>query len=85
MEFSNEIIANILLWSVIILLVMGIILLISNSKFRLKSKKILPPSTTIFGAVHEFQTLEKREAIEQINEQQAGKKMEEEESGEPKK
>jgi hypothetical protein len=57
--------------------------MISSSKFRIKSKKIMPPSTTFFGATHEFQTLAKREAIEQINEEQSGKKMKEDKSGEP--
>ena len=62
-----ELLAEILIWLLIAVILIGIVLIISSSRFRIKSKKILPPSITIFGATHEFQTLEKREAIEHIN------------------
>lgn len=83
MEFTNDLIASIIVLAIVILAIAGIILFIANPKIRLMSKKILPPSVTIFGATHEFQSIEKREAIEYMNEEQAGKKMFEEENGEP--
>jgi len=83
LELTDENLAAIIVWGIIVLAIVGVILFITNPKLRLWSKKILPPTTTFFGATHEFQTLEKREAIEHMNEEQASKKMEEEESGEP--
>jgi hypothetical protein len=68
---------------IILLPIIGIIWFIVSPKLRLKSKKYLPPSTTIFGATHVFQNQDKREAIEHLNEEHAGKKMKEEENGEP--
>ncbi|MCB9209516.1 MAG: hypothetical protein H6612_02310 [Ignavibacteriales bacterium] len=83
MELTPDQWAAVLVWGIIILSVAGIILYISNPNLRLKSKKILPPTTTIYGATHEFQPLERREAIEHLNEEQSGKKMQEDETGEP--
>jgi hypothetical protein len=83
MELTSDQWAAVLVWGIVILAIAGTIIFISNSKLRLKSKKILPPTTTIYGATYAFQPLERREAIEHINEEQAGKKMHEEESGEP--
>ena len=40
-------------------------------------------SVTIFGATSQFQTLDQKAATEQILEEQAGKKMQEEETGDP--
>lgn len=81
MEISNELLVQIIIWSLIILSILGTLIFIFNPKLRLKCRKILPPSTTFFGATHEFRPHDERGAVEHINEVQADKKMEEEESG----
>ena len=83
MEISNELLVQIIIWAVIILSILGTFMFILNPKLRLKSRKILPPSTTFFGATHEFRPNDERGAVEHINEVQADKKMEEEENGDP--
>jgi len=83
MDISNETLGIIIIWTIIILSCIGIIVFIINPKLRLISRKFIPPTTAFFGTTHVFYEQEKREAIEHLNEVQADKKMEEDESGEP--
>ncbi|NNG26502.1 MAG: hypothetical protein HKM87_03185 [Ignavibacteriaceae bacterium] len=55
----------------------GIIFIAWKRKFGFQS-------TVLFGATHEFYDKDKKEAIEIMVEQKAGKKMDEQKSGEPK-
>jgi len=81
MELSPQFWADLFVWMLIVLLIIGIILLIVSPKFRRRGSGM--PTTTFFGATSEFYSVEKKQAIEQIVEEKAGKKMKEQESGEP--
>lgn len=81
MELSQQFWADLIVWALVILLIVGVILLIFSPKFRRSGSSM--HMTTFFGATSEFYNAEKKQAMEQIVEEQAGKKMEEQESGEP--
>ncbi|GBD90654.1 hypothetical protein BMS3Abin04_01371 [bacterium BMS3Abin04] len=83
MDFSPSVLAELFVWMLIILLIIGIILLIFSPKFRRSGSSM--HMTTFFGATSEFYNAEQKQAMEQIVEEQAGKKMKEQESGEPEK
>ncbi len=78
---SPDSLALIFVIVLIIVLIMGIIFAIASKKMRGGGGSI--NSVTIFGAISQFQTLEQKAAIEHVLEEQAGKKMAEEETGEP--
>ena len=61
-----------------VVLLVGIIYAISSKNMR---KGGTTNSVTLFGATSQFQTLDQKAATEQILDEQAGKKMQEVESG----
>ena len=81
MELSPQFWADLIVWALVIFLIIGIILLVISPKFRRSGSSM--HMTTFFGATSEFYNAEQKQAMEQIVEEQAGKKMEEQESGEP--
>ena len=83
MELSNDDIALIIIIAIIVFLCAGIIYVIITKRGRKGYSPI--NSVTFFGATSEFQDVEKKAAIEHMLEVQGGKKMEEEETGEPEK
>ncbi|MFC2135218.1 hypothetical protein ACFLTH_11425 [Bacteroidota bacterium] len=80
MNESQDTFELIFLAAVVILFIVGFVAI------ALKSRKGLGGLTHImYGATDEFYTKDKKRAIEIMMEQKAGKKMEEQESGEDKK
>jgi hypothetical protein len=57
----------------------AVLLIVAIATGKFSNKGIGPASLTSF---HDFQTKDKQEAIEYVMEEKAGKKMEEQESGE---
>lgn len=78
MEISSDILALIFVILLMVVLIIGIIYSITSKNMR---KGGSSNSVTIFGATSQFQTLDQKAASEQILDEQAGKKMFEEESG----
>ncbi|MCB9249794.1 MAG: hypothetical protein H6613_15220 [Ignavibacteriales bacterium] len=68
----------------VIILLIGIIYAIVSKNMRGGGGSSFN-SVTFFGATSQFQNVEQKAAMEHILEEQAGKKMEEQETGEPKK
>ena len=81
MEISSETLALIFIIAFILLLIVGVVYAISSKNMRKGYKPI--NSVTFFGATAEFNTADKKAAVEHILDVQADKKMEEEESGDP--
>ncbi len=80
MTFSSDTLALIFIIAFVILVLGGIVYAIASKNMR---KGGATNSVTIFGATSQFQTLDQKAATEQILEEQAGKKMQEEETGDP--
>lgn len=80
MELSPENLALIVVLLFVVLLFIGIIFAIVS-----KNKGGGSPinSVTFFGATSSFQPIEQKAAVEHMLEEQSGKKMKEEESGDP--
>jgi len=80
MEISAENLALIIVLLFMVLLIVGIIYAIVS-----KNKGGGSPinSVTFFGATSSFQPVEQKAAIEHMLQEQSGKKMKEEESGDP--
>jgi hypothetical protein len=60
----------------LVVIFVGIIIIARKRKYGFQS-------TVLFGATHEFYDKDKKAAVEIMVEQKAGKKMEEQSSGEP--
>ena len=78
MELSSNTLALIFVILLVVVLLVGIIYAITSKNIR---KGGATNSVTIFGATSQFQTLDQKAATEQILDEQSGKKMQEEESG----
>ncbi len=78
MEFTSDTLALIFVILFIVAILIGIIYAITSKNMR---KGGATNSVTIFGATSQFQTLDQKAATEQILDEQAGKRMQEEESG----
>ena len=75
---ESDLTSLILVGFLLVIIFAGIIFIARKRKFGFQS-------TTLFGATHEFYDKDKKAAIEIMVEQKAGKKMEEQSSGEPEK
>jgi uncharacterized membrane protein len=78
LELSSNTLALIFVILLVIVLLVGIIYAITSKNIR---KGGATNSVTIFGATSQFQTLDQKAATEQILDEQAGKKMQDQESG----
>ena len=68
---------SLLLIGFLLIIIFAVIIIIA------RKRKFGFQSTALFGATHEFYDKDKKAAIEIMVEQKAGKKMEEQSSGEP--
>ena len=68
---------DVIVWCVLILLAVSLVFAIASGKFYNRRSGI-----ATLTAFHDFQPKDKQEAVEVIVEEKAGKKMEEQESGE---
>ena len=73
---DSDSISILLIAFLLVIIFAGIIIIARKRKFGFQS-------TALFGATHEFYNKDKKAAIEIMVEQKAGKKMEEQSSGEP--
>ena len=73
---DSDLTSLLLVGFLLVLIFAGIIIIARKRKFGFQS-------TALFGATHEFYDKDKKAAIEIMVEQKAGKKMEEQSSGEP--
>lgn len=73
---DSDLISLLLVRFLLLIIFVGIIIIARKRKFGFQS-------TALFGATHEFYDKDKKAAIEIMVEQKAGKKMEEQSSGEP--
>lgn len=78
MELSSNTLALIFVILLVVVLLVGIIYAITSKNIR---KGGATNSVTIFGATSLLQTLDQKAATEQILDEQAGKKMQDQESG----
>ena len=75
---ESDLTSLLLVGILLVIIFAGIIIIARKRKFGFQS-------TVLFGATHEFYDKDKKAAIEIMVEQKAGKKMEEQSSGEPEK
>ena len=73
---DSDSVSLLLIGFLLVIIFAGIIFIARKRKFGFQS-------TILFGATHEFYDKDKKAAIEIMVEQKAGKKMEEQSSGEP--
>jgi hypothetical protein len=78
LELSSNTLALIFVILLVVVLFVRIIYAITSKNIR---KGGATNSVTIFGATSQFQTLDQKAATEQILDEQAGKKMQDQESG----
>ena len=76
-KMGDDLFSLLLIGFLLVIIITGIIIIARKRKFGFQS-------TVLFGATHEFYDKDKKEAIEIMVEQKAGKKMEEQSSEEPK-
>ena len=75
---GSEFLSLLVIILLLLVIFVGIIFIARKRKYGFQS-------TVLFGATHEFYDKDKKEAIEIMVEKNAGKKMEEQKSGEPEK